>query len=460
MVRSLQIFLVIVLLQGIILKLYAQTKINSCLYIGGKDKYVLSEKIKLDGGETQTFNSLFIWDKDKVIRIVFLYDRKFPALSKSTINHLKSFESFLPTFREVTWHEHTKKGVVYIIGIYSYEGTFTDKGKGDIGGYEYATKLKTVIDARNKKYNPLADKFGSIDCQDCDHEVMIYNEKRKGKEINNLPLLINSVSGDSSYIISPIHIDIYRVDNSEKDHNSLPDKLTGYKLYSTVSFLSQSVIFPTKKFNYEPYKWQGRFIEENTLPYLYKSKSSMDTATLINELSELPLSAKETYFNTIKFIEPQIVRNKILSKKDSIRIIEYSNNRRKDSIKMREYIKSQFLRGDHFDYQYCAECYNDETSKAEKIKRHCPLKIALYKAGYDENWSYAFSDKYKHYFKVEQRNFGASNVIKYSTDQLNSNEWLLMSPGIGYWMSDVSNYYSLYSTNFNNLFLNEKKITE
>jgi hypothetical protein len=268
------------------------------------------------------------------------------------------------------------------------------------------------------------------------------------------------VSGDSSYIISPIHIDIYRVDNSEKDHNSLPDKLTGYKLYSTVSFLSQSVIFPTKKFNYEPYKWQGRFIEENTLPYLYKSKSSMDTATLINELSELPLSAKETYFNTIKFIEPQIVRNKILSKKDSIRIIEYSNNRRKDSIKMREYIKSQFLRGDHFDYQYCAECYNDETSKAEKIKRHCPLKIALYKAGYDENWSYAFSDKYKHYFKVEQRNFGASNVIKYSTDQLNSNEWLLMSPGIGYWMSDVSNYYSLYSTNFNNLFLNEKKITE
>jgi len=236
--HGLRILILIIFYQCSISKLQAQTKISSCLYIGAKDRYVLTENIKLDDGKYQSFNSLFIWEPDKVIRIVFLYDKKLALVPKSDITRLKSFKSFLPTFKKCTWHENPKRKFFY--GVEIYDQTFMDKREDETDGRNYGLKLKTVINARNKKYNPLADKFGSIIVSEGDPEVMIYNDKRKGKSINNLPLLINSAKGDSSYIISPIHIDVYRVDHSEKNGNSISREFTGYQLYSSVSFLKES----------------------------------------------------------------------------------------------------------------------------------------------------------------------------------------------------------------------------
>ncbi|MBB3054407.1 hypothetical protein [Mucilaginibacter gotjawali] len=435
--------------------LHAQTKISSCLYIGDKEKYVLSEKIRSEDGKVQTFNSLFIWDKDKVIRIVFLYDRKLSRLSTSVINHLQTFESFLPTFKRCTWYENPKyksKRIV-IFGIEIYDETFADGRENDTRGDEFRAKLKTLINARNKKYNPLADKFGSIYVSDGDPEVMIYNEKRKVKEINNFPLLINSAKGDSPFIISPIHIDVYRIDKSEKNTNSISKKITGYRLYSTVSFLKQSIKYPTKEEINESYKGPlGDVIENNDLLYLYRINFSVDTASLMNELSELRLSDKP-YFNNIRIDEPKVFRWGKMSKKDSINIKEDSVRKKVDSIKLRESSRSRFLNGIAFDYQYCAECYDAEIPKKTRINNHCPFKFSLYKNLSDDNWSYAFSNKYRHFFEVENR---PREIMQ----DMHGISWLMMSPGIGFWMSNVANYNSRYSTNFYNLFLNGKKISE
>jgi hypothetical protein len=457
MLRGLLILPVIMLIQCVVITLHAQTKISSCVYIGNKEKYVLSERVRSEDGKVQTFNSLFIWDKDKVIRIVFLYDRKLSMLSKSVTSHLQTFESFLPTFKRCTWYENpkykSKRNVIF--GIEIYDGTFTDGREDDTRGDDFPKKLKTLINARNKKYNPLADKFGSIYVSDEDPYVMIYNEIRKVKEINNFPLLINSAKGDSSFIISPIHIDVYRIDRSEKNTNSISKKITGYRLYSTVSFLKQSIKYPTEEEINEPYKEPlENVIENNALSYLYKINLSVDTASLMNELSELKLSDKP-YFNNVRIDEAKVFRIGKLSKKDSIKIKEDSVRKKIDSIKLREAIKSRFLNGFDFYYQSCAECYDTEIPKKARINNHCPFKFSLYKNLSDDNWSYAFSNEYLHFFEIEN----PSRRITRNMDR-NSNSWLMMSPGIGFWMSNVANYNSRYSTNFNNLFLNGKKISE
>ena len=448
--RSFQILLLIILHQSIFITIHAQTKINSCLFIGDKEKYVLTEKIKLENGQYQTFNSLFIWNKDKVTRIVFLYDRKLAGLSKLNITRLKSFESFLPTFKKYIWYENPKdkrRRSVYV-GLSIYDGSFIDKRQGETSGSDYEEKLKAVINGRNKKYNPLADYFGSIAISDGDPEVMIYNDKRKAKAVNNLPLLFNSANGDSSYIISPLHIDIYRVDNSAKNDNAISKEFTGYKLYSTVSFLQQSVKYPTKEFIDEPYKGIKYFIKQHSLSYLYKDNRPLDTGLLMNILSKLPFSDRESGFRNGNVVSPivETYQEKANTMKDSIRI-------KRDSITTRETVKRQFLKGDNFDYQHCAECYDIEISKRERIYQHCPLKIALYKNQFNENWSYAFSDEYRHYFKIET----STNQPDW---QMVEDAWLLMSPGVGYWMSDVTVNNGKYLISGAYLFLNRKKISE
>jgi len=447
----LRTLLFITLQQCIFVALHAQTKISSCLYLGEKEKYVLTEKIKLDNGEYQTFNSLFLWDKDKVVRIVFLYDRKLAGLSKANIIQLKSFEGFLPTFKKCSWFENSKykHSRTVVSGINIYDGSFIDKREGEINGPDYAAKMKTVINARNNKYNPLADKFGSISISDGEPEVMIYNDKRRSKTINNLPLLFNSASGDSSYIISPLHIDVYRVDNSEKNGNNISKEFTGYKLYSTVSFLQHSVKYTTQEFIDEPYKWQNYFIAEHSLPYLYKTNWHADTGLLMNIVSEMPLSDKKAHNeNGAYAITDHLTKS--LSGMAPARI-------RADSIQKKETIKQQFLKDISFDYQYCTECYDPEISKKERINKHCPFKITIYKDQFSENWSYAFFDKYKYYFKVEKPIIITSG-FQPSEDVLH--EWLLMSPGIGYWMADVAVNNGKYSINSAYLFLNGKKIND
>jgi len=98
--RCLRNLLLITLLYFTSVNLQAQTSINNCLYIDNVQKYVLSETVVSYDGKKQLVNSLFIWEKDKVIRIVFVYDRKLARLSQARVRQLKSFDSFLPDFRK------------------------------------------------------------------------------------------------------------------------------------------------------------------------------------------------------------------------------------------------------------------------------------------------------------------------------------------------------------------------
>jgi len=174
-------------------------------------------------------------------------------------------------------------------------------------------------------------------------------------------------------------------------------------------------------------------------------------------LAELPLSDRKKYYDNI-VPEPIEVIKRPLSKKDSIRIIGRSIKRKEDSIKWVEAVKMQFFKGDDFNYQYCAECYDAEILKKTRINKHCPFKMTVYKGQYSENWSYAFYDKHGYYFKVEGPDLNKSGII--SSQEEDVHKWFLMSPGIGYWMSDVAMNHDQYSINKASLFLNGEKIRD
>lgn len=254
--------------------LLAQNKMyENCLFIGNKEKYVLSETGKPENSNEVTYNSLFLWQKDKVVRIVFLYDQK--TASKYKIQKLKSFNNLLPSFKNyVVTANHDRNSDIY-------DGKIIDKKTGETSNISYNQKLKTVINVWNKKYNPLADKFASIPIQDGDPEVLIYNEKRKGRQVNNLPILLNSTKGDSIYIISPLVIDIYKLETAK----TATHKVITYKLYTTISFLERSVTLSNYQYNNneESYKSDiSYFIAEHTLPYLYKTSSNYDKKSFNN----------------------------------------------------------------------------------------------------------------------------------------------------------------------------------
>jgi hypothetical protein len=123
---------------------------------------------------------------------------------------------------------------------------------------------------------------------------------------------------------------------------------------------------------------------------------------------------------------------------------EKSYKHKRDSIKaVADSLRIKYENDCFGHYQYCPECYNAAISKSERIKRHCPVKISLDSVGaWDENWSYAFSIKNGHYLKVENQIYPHSLYIAVQAAEITENDypinWQLMSPNVGYWMSDVA----------------------
>lgn len=443
--------------------LQAQTSINNCLYIDNVQKYVLSETVVSYDGKKQLVNSLFIWEKDKVIRIVFVYDRKLARLSQARIHQLKSFDSFLPDFRKFIRTDNSccdmqnNSNKVIIRSSISCYWNFKNLKDDEDNGYNYSIKLKTAINTRNRRVNPLADKFGSYLVSDGDPDVMIPNPRRKDKLINNFPLLINSAIGDSSYIISPLNIDVYRIDKNDIKAEYLKN-VSRYKLYSSVSLLEQ-YIDPQNEKTYFGNRDKDIIVDKirlYTLPYLYKSRLPSNQDSLLSSLTLMPLSTQKRYVNYVTEITPTpFYPGRDKSKIDSL-IKKHKADSIKNEIHQHNNAVSRFFTSYNFDYQYCPECYDLTIPKLDRIRNHCPVKIAMYIYNYDENWSYAFSNKYGHFFKVEKE-YQSFNSAPMRTEN-DRNSWLMMSPGIGYWISDVSKTDRNYIDQVNNLFINGKAI--
>jgi hypothetical protein len=444
-----KVFFFVVFFQSIFFSVSGQTKIANCLYIGTKDKYVLSETAT--GG--QTLNSLFIWERDRVIRIVFLYDRKISKPPNVNVRHLPAFTGFLPSFKEyIVSSGHYAQMHAYM----AYEGGIVDKKENETNGYDYSIKLKTAINGRNERYNPLADKFARIPISDGDPEVMLYNEKRKGKLINNFPLLFTSASGDSSYIVSPLLINIYRLDGWKSNVGLLNDKITRYKLYSTVSFLKQTLTLNNYQTYWEDYKSAiSAFVPDRALPYLYKMQSQVDEAALMKFLTGFPM-AKQKFYSTSDIdikVDTPVEITPINPDPKTLSVIR-KNRSGSDSINAAMALDRIKYKNDCFRlYEYCTQCYNAHVSKTERIKMHCPINISMNGAEADENWSYAFSSKKRNYFQVESDPENRS-VIPMANSSDMPQRWQMMSPGIGYWMTNIATENRHYQGTKSTLLLN------
>jgi hypothetical protein len=225
--------LIVVLFTCFVLSIFAQPPSKNFLYINDKDKYVLSETAEIKDGygrsTYQTFNSLFIWQKDKVVRIVFKYLKRRPGhvLAKQQL-----FSRFIPPFKKYTIYA---RAVSHPAGV--YDGEIVYGKKSEYNADNYTELFKTAINNWNRKYNPYADMLGGIIVLDGYSDPLCRNKKRKGEYNNNLPVLFTM--GDSSYLIKPYVINVYRL--SSRDHiPAAINNVVCYKLYSTVSLMEDS----------------------------------------------------------------------------------------------------------------------------------------------------------------------------------------------------------------------------
>ena len=72
---------------------------------------------------------------------------------------------------------------------------------------------------------------------------------------------------------------------------------------------------------------------------------------------------------------------------------------------------------------------------------HCPIKVSPKAINPDENWSLAFFDKNRAFFKVEAQmyvNIWDDPQTMQVEEENYPVRWLLMTPGIGFWMTNVA----------------------
>jgi hypothetical protein len=103
----------------------AQPFKNKHLYVGSGTRYILSEKLDMNTDpeyssnrynpdeNVQEFNTLFIWQKDKVIRIIFKYESKQANTKKIDVSKLASLNKLLPAFERVKIYYRLKNNKRY-----------------------------------------------------------------------------------------------------------------------------------------------------------------------------------------------------------------------------------------------------------------------------------------------------------------------------------------------------------
>jgi hypothetical protein len=356
-------------------------------YIGNKNFTILSEKVHLPQGD-QTINSLFVWQKDRVVRILFKYEKTVQSLKELK---LTDFNSFLPSP--------------------NYDFFYR------IFGYEFANK----VNAWNSRFNTDADSLKYEISSHGGGFSLIRNLKRNNLFANNLPLVI-SEGANSHHIIKPYRIDIYVANRLlGSDHNNVPKSksLQFYSLAFSIQFLDDSILdAPQTEFNKQSYSLDY-FIFFNTLRQIMFYPLPREESLVIKSLSKRRFSQRGYAPPPIKY-ELQIDELH-----NGVKLPPPSNVLPKNTPK---FCVNEF--------QYCPTCYTKKLSKATKIKNHCPLNLTVnYKAYKPEfNCSYDTLLFGKVFFKTEIR----LNRIYSSANVWQVDPWLIISPGLGYWMSDMS----------------------
>ena len=376
---------------------FAQVKQLQCIYIPDNEKYVLSENIISDffNKIPVTFNSLFIWQGDKVIRILFHYQKTIEP-ERIQINRLLTISSIIPVVKDYKFYNMNHPERFYATGNLLDNIGETGSGKDEILGESiedrYKQKVLIAINKWNRKYNPMADIMSKIIVSDSDPYRIVRNKKRKNGYINNLPLVFRMQRSDSFYLIKPYRIDIYKSATPLLTMPDRKDKLEKYTLYTTLSLIDNSFSDATKDMSldareqYNPY--MNSFISYHTILSLYKFSLPAWQTAVVKYLSSFPLAAQ---------------KHQILSSaSDSIAGIPCSdipyNEFMEDepSSFYNSYAQQSSGKIDFRNcperFQYCNKCYDSGISITEKIRNHCPINIVPRRESWpDENWSYLFS---------------------------------------------------------------------
>lgn len=438
---------------------YSQTKLNNCIYIDDKAKYILSEKIKFQNESDQTFNSLFIWQKDKVVRIIFKYVEKMPTSKSGQLRSLQLFRNFIPDIRryqlfEKVYKKNSSRVIYNQLDDIGFQGEEKNKSlyprEDETNGVNYTKKLKIAINNRNKKYNPSADKLAIIHISDGDPNQLQKNSKRKEEYTNNLPLVYKSTD-DSLNIIKPYIINIYKLNSKRAFTSFQPVRSSNYKLYSTVSLMEDSFLDSDRNGDS-----MEKFIEKYTLQYLHKISMPANEDAMLQMLTGFQQSDQKFY------AQPQF---ELKEKPDTVISSEGKKNdlHAFDKVHVEDSLKTITKSSDHNlqsssgFFHYCTECYSNNISKVEKIKMHCPIEGFSYAKESNENWRYAFTNGGRHYFETEV--FEIENLYSQFDENAHVSKWQMMSPGVGYWMSSnmISCDFRYYLKNIK-LYLNGKAI--
>ncbi|MDB5120064.1 MAG: hypothetical protein JWN56_1282 [Sphingobacteriales bacterium] len=419
--RRKKIYVLVVLFFLFFQNTKAQDTRADFIYLEKTDStYVLSE----NSGDYGDINSLFIWRKDRVLRIIFKYDTITPAPDQIDIKSFTSINTIIPPFQYYNLYNKSKwvgESFLLELGIDK-----KNKLKYLFDPINYIMTVGIIINDWNKKHNKSADMLKGYDISEGGYQQTLLLKRRGNKQFaNNLPIIFRLPGEKSFSIIKPYSIDIYKADHfRDVSFNNNSNQLKCFTHTGNINLMDESVYTKSYTANFE-----GRHMEEiapfPSLAHIYKGNFPQAENAILNSLTAFEFSDRKYYNYTGDIAPPSVLiipdnhSGTLSSDSISSKVIA------KDNKEVNSSVYECFA-----ELQYCAECYNPKISKVERFKRHCPLSLRNH-----QNWSYAFYQSGKPYFKVERYH-------DYDTISANPgipNIWQLMTPGVGFWISDVAN---------------------
>jgi hypothetical protein len=396
---------------------------NRYVYIADARKYVLSESVSVRtvGNQPLRFHSLFVWQKDKVVRILFHYGRK---LGKAEFKRSKltPFESIVPAVKEYRLYSRSRRGG-YATGNLLDGVAFSGKPENEIlANYQedvYKQRVLVSVNNWNEKYNRGADRMVKIITSDGDPYTVTTNKRQRAA--NNLPIAFHLPGSDSAYVVRPYRIDVYKLDAVLPTPEPVK-AMTRYALYASISLDDDYLEASSKEEERRGADLKpaiDAFITLHTLPRLYDLPLPATKEPLLGYLGRFPLSKWEdapgstTPCNTVG--ENALLGDDPSSVYNAFRPAAgpFSGD---DCVRQ---------------FPFCRACQDPAVAKAEKIEAHCPVTVVPAEGSARPlNWSFAFLLGTQSFFKEE---------VAVQQDECGEPQlWQFSAPGVGYWLSNVT----------------------
>lgn len=361
-------------------------------------------------------NSLFIWQKDKVVRITFNYEKQIPPPKLILEQEMTSLSDIIPNIQRYQLYK-SQDGVVDIL----LSTVRTRKRNRDNRRYswgnedEYLINLSARINEWNQKFNTAADTLAMfITSEGLSQEFKINTHENLlntlPDPVNVLPILVQLPGSDSIYLIRPKWIDIYKRAQGRQSNNK--NSLVKYSFFSHLSLVDERLHYSIPYLKSTRY----RIINKPLVQNMY-DLAPMGKVEMLRFLSQFEFSANEAYDPNLHKEEAEII------------VIDDANSINSNTMK-----EQQVTLTNTFDDKYSPQSYDSTLIKIERIKNQSPLIIPSRKGSPADSWSYLFSAGQLHFFKIEW------------TDYMNpyNKDFRLMVPGVGFWtqsliLSDISN---------------------